>query len=555
MSADPFNSLGGYTVGIPPIPVITNTGNVNANHIAGNSITIAENANLGNISTTGFVYNTTELGIAANGNSLSTATQLTKSQNIVVTANVGEGVRLPNAISGMSVVIMNNTANAFNVYPQANVQINDLAANVPYVHEANLAIQYIAPAGYQWYTVGSDTATGATGPQGATGLTGATGNTGPVPYQQGSPFVWSALTLYNPNDVVLYVGNYYILSDYGSYIQSFTPDTYVGWTNFYLTGSTGATGLTGATGIAGATGAVGSTGATGLTGTAGATGLIGSTGPIGATGLQGATGETGATGAIGATGLTGSTGPIGATGLQGISGIPGDVGATGATGIAGVDGATGATGTFSGTLTSNISANTYSINNLGNITFSDNTVQNTAFTGTAARLDITDTNGLTTTYYPTFVENRAANQIARADVDLTYRTDTNTLTIGNLTVNSNIVGNTAGFAIGYRDIPQISFTGNTTMALTDAGKHYYSTLATANTLTIPNNSSVAFATGSTINIVNQGTGNITVAQGVGVTMYLAGNSTAGNRTITSYGLATITKVATDTWFIVGAGVS
>ena len=50
----------------------------------------------------------------------------------------------------------------------------------------------------------------------------------------------------------------------------------------------------------------------------------------------------------------------------------------------------------------------------------------------AVTVDITDTNGLTTIYYPTFVENRTTAQIARADVNFTYRTDTNTLTVGDI---------------------------------------------------------------------------------------------------------------------------
>lgn len=128
-------------------------------------------------------------------------------------------------------------------------------------------------------------------------------------------------------------------------------------------------------------------------------------------------------------------------------------------------------------------------------------------------------------------------------------------TSGTINLSGNVQGNTNGFAIGYRDIPQLSFAGNTTVALSDAGKHYYSTLSTANTLTVPNNSSVAFATGTAINIINQGTGTITIAQGTGVTIYLAGNSTSGNRTLSSYGMATLQKVATDTWFLVGVGLT
>ncbi len=124
---------------------------------------------------------------------------------------------------------------------------------------------------------------------------------------------------------------------------------------------------------------------------------------------------------------------------------------------------------------------------------------------------------------------------------------------GNVTAD-NFIGNVSGFALGYRDIPQVSFTGNATIATTDAGKHYYSTQSSNYTLTIANNASQGFAVGAAISVVNQGTGNITIAQGSGVTLYLAGNSTAGSRTLTTFGMATIMKVATDTWFINGTGV-
>jgi hypothetical protein len=117
------------------------------------------------------------------------------------------------------------------------------------------------------------------------------------------------------------------------------------------------------------------------------------------------------------------------------------------------------------------------------------------------------------------------------------------------------VPNGAGTAVGYRDIPQVSFTANATLAATDAGRHYYSTLATANTLTIANNTSVSWSVGTAISIVNRGSGNITIAQGSGVSLYLAGNSTPANRTVTTYGMATLLNVAANVWMINGTGVS
>jgi len=87
---------------------------------------------------------------------------------------------------------------------------------------------------------------------------------------------------------------------------------------------------------------------------------------------------------------------------------------------------------FFGNLTGNV---------LGNVT------GNSSSATVSTTLNITDTNGLTTVFYPTFVENRTTGQTVRADVDLSYRTDTNTLTApsfsGNLTgaVTGNIFTN------------------------------------------------------------------------------------------------------------------
>jgi hypothetical protein len=130
-----------------------------------------------------------------------------------------------------------------------------------------------------------------------------------------------------------------------------------------------------------------------------------------------------------------------------------------------------------------------------------------------------------------------------------------TVSLTDLSATGNITGNTAGFAIGYRDIPQVTFTGNVTMAAADAGKHYYSTQSANYILTIANNTSVGWSVGTAITVVNRGTGNMTIAQGSGVSLYLAGNNTAGNRTVTTYGMATVLNVAANVWMINGTGVS
>jgi len=114
-------------------------------------------------------------------------------------------------------------------------------------------------------------------------------------------------------------------------------------------------------------------------------------------------------------------------------------------------------------------------------------------------------------------------------------------------------GNVGGFAIGYRDVPQIT-AANVTLIASDAGKHYYGSNTNPVTLTIPLNSSVAFGNGTAISVVNQGTGNITITPAGGVLLYLAGNTTAGSKTLTSYGMATLLKVQVNTWFINGTGL-
>jgi len=133
-------------------------------------------------------------------------------------------------------------------------------------------------------------------------------------------------------------------------------------------------------------------------------------------------------------------------------------------------------------------------------------------------------------------------------------------TLTSLDVTGNISGgninaNTNGFAIGYKEIPPVVLSGNDTIALEDSGKHFRSTTAGNITLSIPTNATVAFPTGTAISIVEQAAGNILVNAISGVTLYQAGNSTAGNRVISTYGVATLMKVDADTWFISGTGVS
>jgi len=109
-------------------------------------------------------------------------------------------------------------------------------------------------------------------------------------------------------------------------------------------------------------------------------------------------------------------------------------------------------------------------------------------------------------------------------------------------------------SVGFRTAPQTSGGASAyTLALTDSGKHVIFTGGSTATLTVPTNASVAFPVGTTILVVNDNSGNLTIS-GAGVTFQLANGST-GNRTVATKGLATCLKTATDTWYVSGAGVT
>jgi hypothetical protein len=94
----------------------------------------------------------------------------------------------------------------------------------------------------------------------------------------------------------------------------------------------------------------------------------------------------------------------------------------------------------------------------GNLT--GNVTGNSSSATVSTTLDITDTNGLTTVYYPTFVENRTTGQTVRADIDLSYRTDTNTLTVPNIAGNltGSVTGNIFTSLIDSSDSSAITVT-------------------------------------------------------------------------------------------------
>lgn len=98
-------------------------------------------------------------------------------------------------------------------------------------------------------------------------------------------------------------------------------------------------------------------------------------------------------------------------------------------------------------------------------------------------------------------------------------------------------------------------TGTTyTFALTDSNNTLVTASnASAQTYSIPTNASVAFPIGSQINIIAIGAGQVTInAVTSGTTTVSSNGATAtAPKLRVQYSSATLIKVATDTWYVVG----
>jgi len=91
-------------------------------------------------------------------------------------------------------------------------------------------------------------------------------------------------------------------------------------------------------------------------------------------------------------------------------------------------------------------------------------------------------------------------------------------------------------------------TASYTLVLSDADKIVEMNVATANNLTIPLNSSVAFATGTQILLAQYGAGQTTVVATSGVTIRSGGAKLKLN---VQYSGATLVKIDTNEWYIFG----
>ena len=132
------------------------------------------------------------------------------------------------------------------------------------------------------------------------------------------------------------------------------------------------------------------------------------------------------------------------------------------------------------------------------------------------------------------------------------------------TANQALLKNSAtDYDDGWHDIPLLSggkvlasqtsadivaVAAGRALALTDAGKCLLVSIASDGNMTIPTNASVAFDIDTEIEIAQTGAGKVTIVPDSGVTLnaFLSAYTTSGQ-----YAVASLKKIDTDTWLLVG----
>ena len=90
-----------------------------------------------------------------------------------------------------------------------------------------------------------------------------------------------------------------------------------------------------------------------------------------------------------------------------------------------------------------------------------------------------------------------------------------------------------------------------TFVLTDRDDLVTASNSSAQTYTIPLNSSVAFPTGTLINLIQIGAGQVTVSGASGVTIASTGATATTPKTRAQYSVMTLIKAGTDSWYATG----
>jgi hypothetical protein len=128
-------------------------------------------------------------------------------------------------------------------------------------------------------------------------------------------------------------------------------------------------------------------------------------------------------------------------------------------------------------------------------------------------------------------------------------------TLGNLRTGLQGDGLTADHA-GFRGLPQVSFSANTTIAASHDGKDFYhpATDANARTITIDANGTLALPIGFTFSGYNDTSQVVTIAITTD-TLVFVGDGSTGSRSVAQYGSWVCRKVTSTRWVISGVNIT
>ena len=152
---------------------------------------------------------------------------------------------------------------------------------------------------------------------------------------------------------------------------------------------------------------------------------------------------------------------------------------------------------------------------------------------------LSDDTSTNSTYYPVVSTSTSSPNFKVSSTKLSYNPSTGSLT-------STIVADAGG---NLRKLPNNAKATAYTLLLGDVGKLIN---ITTGGVTVPPD---LFSAGDAISIYNNSASSQTITQGGSVTMYIAGTSSTGNRTLTQRGVCTVLCVASNTFVISGAGLS
>jgi len=264
-------------------------------------------------------------------------------------------------------------------------------------------------------------------------------------------------------------------------------------------------------------------------GAQGITGTQGFYGTQGTQGLQGLQGIDGAFAGIGVQGLQGVQGTQGLQGLQGLQGPQGTQGVQGTQGLQGIQGLQGLQGP-QGTQCVQGTQGLQGIQGLQGVQGTQGLQGVQGTQGTQGLQGVQGTQGLQGVQGTQGTQGLQGLQGLQGVQGL-----------------QGLQGTQGIF--GPATIPQNSKTSSYTLQLEDNGKHIS---ITSGGITVPQN---IFASGENVVIFNDSESNQTITSGIGITMYLAGTASTGNRTLLQRGLATVLCISSNRFVVSGAGLT